>query len=249
MLSIFLSTASAMEDDVSGIEERQISKTKKKSREEKRLDNCKSGTNNSVTTMRSDGQDERTKNRIWYDGGCCKGGCTTPANTYATDQREANVETGIDRYKLFRSSFLSGAVYSLVPEIVRDSLESRGYAGASNIVATIIQGGMIVYNSSSYVAPVTGIVIRISFSQLGFSSQTSSIAGSTAAIAASLSQKLIFSHETVLDSVIDVAIGVAGSYTGSTLALKAKTWVYELWTSNNPMLVCEKSCQPHNKTC
>jgi hypothetical protein len=234
-----------MEEDVSGIEERQTCKTKKKSTE-KCEDNCESETSNGTVTVRGDSQDERAKNRIWYDGGCCKGGCTTPANTYATGQRESDTETEIDRYTLFRSSFLSGAAYSLVPEIVRDSLESRGYLRASNIVATLIQGGMIVYYSSSYVAPVTGMVVRIGCGQLGFSPQTSTIAGSTAAIAASLSQKMIFSHETVLDSMVDVAIGVAGSYAGSTLALKAKAWVYGLWGNNNPVMVCEKACQPHS---
>lgn len=247
VLSIISSTSWAMEDDVSGTEEKQICKTKKKSTE-KCEDNCESETSNGTTVMRGDGQDERAKNRIWYDGGCCKGGCTTQPNTYATGQREddTDIEIEIDRYQLFTSSFLSGAAYSLVPEIVRDGLESRGYPRASNIVATIILGGMIVYNSPSYIAPVTGMVVRISCDQLGFSPKTSAIAGSTAAIAASLSQKLIYSHETVLDSVVDVAIGVAGSYTGSALALKAKTWVYSLWGSNNPIMVCEKDCQPYS---
>lgn len=245
MLSIISSTVWAMEDDLSGIEERQICNTKKKS-SEKCLDNCESETDNGTAAMRMDSQDKRIKNRIWYDGGCCKGGCTTQPNTYATGQREDDTEIEIDRYQLFTSSFLSGAAYSLVPEIIRDALESRGYPRTSNIVATIILGGMIVYNSSSYIAPVTGMVVRIGCDQLGFSPQNSAIAGSTAAIAASLSQKLIYSHETVLDSVVDVAIGVAGSYAGSTLALKAKTWVYSLWGSNNPIMVCDKACQPHS---
>lgn len=205
-------------------------------------DSCEPEKDNS----RKNVQEEQAKNTMWYAGGC--GPCVTPVSTYATGQEDVT-ETEIDRYTLFSTSFLSGAAYSLVPEIVRDLLVSRGYHGVSNAVATIVQGGMIVYYSPSYIAPITGMVVRIGCSQLGFSPQASATAGSTVAVVLSLSEKLVFSQETILDSVVDIAIGVAGSYAGSTLAFKAKSWVYGLWTRNNPMPMCEKSCQPRNKTC
>jgi hypothetical protein len=105
----------------------------------------------------------------------------------------------------------------------------------------IIQGGMIVYITSSYTPVVTGIAVRTGFNQLGFSNQSSAIAGSTASIAASLIQRLIVSHETVLDCVVDVAIGVAGSYSGSILALKAKSLIYDLWGRYKPGMVYKKA--------
>lgn len=204
------------------------------------LDSCESEKDN----YRKSIQGEQAKHKMSYVGGC--GPCAPITNTYATGQRGDNAETEIDRYTLFSSSFLSGAVYSLVPEIVRDALESRGCPLASAI-AIIVQGGMIVYNSPSYFAPIAGMAVRIGFSQFGFSPQASSTAGITVVIVGSLVQTLIFSQETVLDSVVDVAIGVAGSYAGSILALKAKSWVYEqLWGRNYPMIMCEKTCQPHS---
>ncbi|MBP6951032.1 MAG: hypothetical protein KBD36_00030 [Alphaproteobacteria bacterium] len=101
---------------------------------------------------------------------------------------------------------------------------------------------MIVYNTSSYAPTITGMVVRVGFSQLGFSHQTSATAGNTAAIVASFSQKLILSQETVLDCMVDVAIGAAGS----NLALKANSWIYELWGCNNSIMVCEKAHRPHS---
>lgn len=202
------------------------------------LDCCESEKDNCRKCV----QEEQAKHKMSYVGGC--GPCAIPA-TYATGQREGNVETEIDRYTLFSLSFLSGAVYSLVPEIVRDTLESRGYPRASAI-AIIVQGGMIVYSSPSYFAPIAGMAVRIGCSQFGFSPQTSTTAGLTVTIVTSLSQELIFGKETVFDSVVDVALGVAGSYAGSTLAFKAKSWVYEHWRGNNSMIVCEKTGQPHN---
>jgi hypothetical protein len=205
------------------------------------LDSCESEKDN----YRKSVQGEQAKHKMSYVGGC--GPCAPLTNTYATGQRGDNAETEIDRYTLFSSSFLSGAVYSLVPEIVRDALESRGCPRASAI-AILVQGGMIVYNSPSYFAPLAGMTVRIGCSQLGFSPQASSTAGITVVIVGSLVQTLVFSQETVLDSVVDVAIGVAGSYAGSTLALKAKSWVYEqLWGRNYPMIVCEKTCQTHSE--
>ena len=237
MLSIFSSTTWAMEDDLSSIEERQICKTKKKS-SAKCQDSCESEKDNGRESV----QGEQAKHNMSYVVGC--GPCVTPANTYAIGQIEGDAKTEIDRYTLLSSSFLNGAAYSLFPEIVRDALESRGYPRAS-VIATIIQGGMIVYNSPSYVAPITGMAVRIGCSQLGFSPQASSTVGIMVSIVVSLSQELIFSQETVFDSVVDVAIGVAGSYAGSTLAFRAKSWVYDLWKRNYPMIIGEQTCQSH----
>lgn len=206
-------------------------------------DRCESEKDNDKKNV----QGEQAKSTMWYAGGC--GPCATPANAYATGQSEDGVEIEVDSYTLFKTSFLSGAAYSLVPEIVRDALVSRGYSRVSNVVATIVQGGIIVYHSPSYIAPLSGMVVRIGCDQLGFSPKVSAIASSTVAVVISLSEKLIYSQETVLDSVIDVAIGFAGSYAGSTLALKAKSWVYGLLARNKPITVCEKSCQPHAKAC
>ena len=187
----------------------------------------------------NDIQNKQARQRLLYDGGCCKGACTSHTsqpNAYPITQKGHDAE--IDKYQLFRSSFLSGAAYSLLPEIFRDILDSKGYFQTSDIVATIIQGGIIVYNTSSYVPTITGMSVRYGLNQLGFSRQASTVAGSTTAIAASLSQKLIFSQESVFDCVIDCALGVSGSYTGSTLALKTKSWVYELWREKTLKSLC-----------
>ncbi|OJW51140.1 MAG: hypothetical protein BGO67_12500 [Alphaproteobacteria bacterium 41-28] len=206
------------DDDFSGIEERKGQLCKKKN-SENCTDSC-----------------ERKGSNIWYAGGCCQGACTQ-VNSLSANQGKFDEE--ISGFELFSSSFFRGAAYSLIPEVFRDALDSRGYYRASNVVATIIQGGMIYYNSS-YVPAITGMVVRTGFSKLGFSDQVSTNVGVTVAIAASLSQKLIFSQEAVLDSMIDVAIGVSGSFSGSYLALKAKSWVYNLCGYNNST-VCEKA--------
>lgn len=191
-------------------------------------------------------QGEQEKNTIWYDGGC--GPCATPTNTYSIGL-EGVKEEEIDKYELFNTSVLRGAAYTLVPEIMRDTLVSKGYPQMSNVAATMIQGGMIVYHSSSYIPLMTGMIIKTGCSQLGFSPQVSSTAGSIATILLSLSEKLIFSQETIVESMVDIAIGVAGNYAGSTLALKAKSCIYGLWTSKNSKPVCEQFCQHQNKTC
>lgn len=94
-------------------------------------DSCEPEANN----RRKNTQEEQTKNTMWYAGGC--GPCGMPANTYATDQRVNDVETEIDKYTLLSTSFLSGAAYSLVPEIVTDVLTSRGYPRASTVVGRL----------------------------------------------------------------------------------------------------------------
>ena len=205
-----------MDDDFSSTKERKGQLCKKKN-SENCTDSC-----------------ERKGSNIWYAGGCCQGACTQ-VNSLSANQGKFDEE--ISGLELFSSSFFRGAAYSLIPEVFRDALDSRGYYRASNIVATIIQGGMIYYNSS-YVPAITGMVVRTSFSKLGFSDQVSTNVGVTVAIAASLSQKLIFSQETVLDSMIDVVIGVSGSFAGSSLALKAKSWVYKLFGYKKPV-ICE----------
>lgn len=213
----FQSPSLCMRDDgFSGSEEKKGQVYKKK-KSENCTDSC-----------------ERKGSNIWYAGGCCQGACTQ-VNSLSANQGKFDEE--ISGFELFSSSFFRGAAYSLIPEVFRDTLDSRGYYRASNIVATIIQGGMIYYNSS-YVPAITGMVVRIGFSKLGFSDQVSTNVGVTVAIAASLSQKLIFSEETVLDSMIDVAIGVSGSFAGSSLALKTKSWVYQLFGYKKPVM-CE----------
>ncbi|MBP9691726.1 MAG: hypothetical protein KBD90_00135 [Alphaproteobacteria bacterium] len=224
ILSVFPSTTWAMIDDLSEKEGRKIGKNNIKC-----SNSCESEKNNCTLVKKENAQDERKKNNIWYAGGCCQGSCTQ-VNSLSANQGKFDEE--ISGVELFSSSFFRGAAYSLIPEVFRDTLESRGYYQASNVVTTIIQGGMIYYNSS-YVPAITGIVVRTGFNKLGFSDQVSTNVGVTLAIAASLSQKLIFSQETVLDSIIDVAIGVSGSFSGSYLAVKAKSWVYKLWVSKD----------------
>lgn len=236
ILSIFSSTAWAMMDNLSDVEEKQICKVKPKKKTNKKcLNNCENKTDGD-TVAKEDSQVKNARNRLWYDGGCCTGGCATQVNTYPTGQGEYDEE--ISRYKIFSSSFINGAAYTFLPELIRDVLEFRGYSRASNIVPTIVQSGMILYNTSSYAPVVTGMLVRTGFRQVGFSQQGSNTAGITAAIVISLSQKLIFSEETALDSIVDVAMGVGGSYMGSTLALKAKSWIYNLCGVNNSTM-CE----------
>lgn len=235
---IFSSTAFAMTDDFADTDKRQTCKNKKKCPSD-----CEDKIDKKSIVKDEVKKDKNASNRLWYDGGCCTGGCSTQVNTYPTSQGEYDEEIG--RYKIFYSSFLNGAAYTLLPELIRDTLEFRGYSRVSNAVATIAQGGMIVYNTSSYAPVVVGTLVRTSFSQLGFSQQDSITAGITASIVTSFSQKLIFSQETMLDCLVDVGIGVAGSYAGSALALKAKSWAYELFGYNKP-IVCENVHQPHS---
>jgi hypothetical protein len=228
IFSIFSSTAWAMLNEFSDEEQKQTLKTKKK---DKNSENCKGDCEtkdtNCTSALKKDVQNKKTNNRIWYDGGCCKGGCSTQVNTYPVSQK--GYYENIGRYKLFRSSFLNGAAYTLVPEICRDVLEYKGYSRASKLVPTLVQGGMIAYNSSSYLPTITGILVRTGSRQLGFSERDSTIAASTAAVITTLSQKLIFSKDTAVDCIVDVAIGLIGSFTGSALVLKAKSWVYNLF--------------------
>lgn len=229
VLSVFSSTVWAMTDDTLDIGEKSP-KTRKRS--EDCLNSRGSEIKNNIS---SSGRDVRDEHKVLYVGGCI---CAPPINT-STGQGEIDEE--ISRGHLFSSSFLSGAAYTVLPEISRDILEPRGYSRASNIVAMMIQGGVILYSTSSYVPVVTGIAVRYAFSELGFSPQTSAIAGSTTAVAASLIQQLILSHETILDTAVDCTIGVIGSYAGSSLALKAKSKIYELFGYNNPR-TCHQDC-------
>lgn len=231
ILSVFSSTVWAMTDDTLDIGEKSP-KTRKRS--EDCLNSCGSEIKNNISPSGRDVRDERAKPKVLYVGGCI----CAPINT-STGQGEIDGE--ISRGHLFSSSFLSGAAYTVFPEISRDILEPRGYSRASDIVAMMLQGGVILYSTSSYVPVMTGIAVKYAFSELGFSPQVSAIAGSTTAVAASFVQQLIFSHETVLDTAVDCTIGVIGSYAGSSLALKAKSKIYELCGYNNPR-ACLQGC-------
>lgn len=233
VLSVFSSAVFAMTDDTSDIGEKST-KTRNKYGEDC-LNSCKSEIKSNISPTRKDALDERTKHKVLYVGGCICAPINTP-----TGQGEIDGE--ISRWHLFSSSFLSGAAYTIFPEISRDILESRGYSSrASNIVAMMIQGGVILYSTSSYAPVVTGIAVRYVFSELGFSPQASAIAGSTTAIAASFIHQLIFSHETILDTAVDCTIAVIGSYAGSSLALKAKSKIYEIFGYGNPR-ACLQGC-------
>ncbi|MBY0500455.1 MAG: hypothetical protein K2P93_00435 [Alphaproteobacteria bacterium] len=229
ILSLFSSQTWAMMEDFSDNKGKKIIK--------KCSNSCESEKSNCTISKQENAQDEHKRSNIWYAGGCCQGSCTQ-VNSLSANQGKFDEE--ISSFELFSSSFFRGAAYSLIPEIFRDTLDSRGYYRASNAVATIIQGGMIYYNSS-YVPAITGMVVKTSFSKLGFSDQVSTTVGVTLAIAASFSQKLIFSQETMLDSMIDVAVGVSGSFAGSYLALKAKSRTYELCGWSKPVVVCSKA--------
>ena len=233
-LSIFSSTVWAMTDDPSDIGEKSPKARNKRS--EDCLNSCGSEIKNNISPTGRDVRDGHAKPKVLYVGGCI---CAPQVNTYSTDQGEIDGE--ISRGYLFSSSFLSGAAYTVFPEISRDILEPRGYSRTSDVVAMMIQGGVILYSTSSYAPAITGIAVRYVFNELGFSPQASTIAGSTTAVAASFIQQLIFSHETVLDTVVDCAIGVAGSYAGSSLALKAKSKIYELCGYRNPR-ACLQGC-------
>lgn len=228
---IFSSTTWSMTDEFPNTEGKRIYKFTAKDKDKDNKDCRKRCEVEASATSRQDDTQTARRYGLLYDGVCCKGCCASQLSTYA-GQGEHHEQ--IDRYQLFSSSFLYGAVCNLVPEVCRDALEARGYPPrTSTVMATIIQGVMIAYNTSSYMPTIAGIAVRVGFSHLGFSDQASVIAGSTAAIVTSLSQKLIFSHETALDCMIDCALGVAGSYTGSSLALKAKSLIYERWGSSN----------------
>ncbi|MBY0501025.1 MAG: hypothetical protein K2P93_03375 [Alphaproteobacteria bacterium] len=226
IFSIFSSTAGAMMEDLFEKEERKVCKNKSNI---ECSNFCESEKNNCTITKKENDQDERKRNNIWYAGGCCQGSCTQVSSLSAN---QGKFDEEISGFELFGSSFFRGAAYSLIPEVFRDALDSKGYYQTSNVVTTIIQGGMIYYNSS-YVPAITGIVARTGCNKLGFSDQVSTNVGVTLAIAASLSQKLIFSQETMLDSIIDVTVGVSGSFSGSYLALKAKSWVYKVWENKD----------------
>jgi len=143
--------------------------------------------------------------------------------------------------ELFGSSFVSGAAYSLIPEVIRDGIEFSGYPRYANIAATVIQGGMIVCNTVSYAPIITGVAVRTGANWLGCPPQVSTILGSTAAVVASVCQ----SQEAALDCMTNYAIAFAGSCAGSALALQTKSWVYGLWNnsgniSKEELIVCKQ---------
>jgi hypothetical protein len=138
-----------------------------------------------------------------------------------------------EQVNIFRSSFVSGATYSLIPEVIKDAIEFSGYSKkAANVAAMVAQGAMVSYNTidpltpSSYASTITGIAARYGFSYLGFSNDASAIAGSTAAVVTTL---LLNPEEASVDYLTRCSIALAGSYAGSTLLLKAKSWIYEFW--------------------
>jgi hypothetical protein len=149
-----------------------------------------------------------------------------------TECQSENSELG--NSQLFSSSFLSGAVYSLIPEMIRDGIEYTGYPELSNIAETVVQGGIILYNTEYYVPVIAGVAVRtIAAKCLGCSPQTSTTLGSTAAVLFSVVPALIFSQETALDCIVNCSLAVGGSYAGSTVALKAKSWIYDKWNYYN----------------
>jgi hypothetical protein len=138
-----------------------------------------------------------------------------------------------EQVNLFRSSFVSGAAYSLIPEIIKDGIEFSGYPKkAANVAAIVAQGAMVAYNTvnplnpSSYASTITGMAARYGSDYLGYSKDTSIVVGSTVAIVTTV---LFSPEETTLDCITGCAIALAGSYAGSTLALKAKSWIYDFW--------------------
>lgn len=133
------------------------------------------------------------------------------------------------KYNLFTASVARGAAYSFLPEFVKGILEARGHSGApADVAAIIVQGGITLYSTASYIPVMTGMVVRGGFHQLGFSQQTSAIAGSTASVLAVVSQNLSFNQDTFIDCVVDCSIAIAGSSLGSYLTLKATPWVCDI---------------------
>jgi len=136
--------------------------------------------------------------------------------------------------QLVTSSFLKGAAYSILPEIVRNVLESRRYYGLSKIAPTLIEAGLIVYNTESYIPIFTCFAVRRGFRSLGFSEETSTTAASTAAVLANVVPSLIFSQETSINYMLNCSLAILASYAGSTLALTAKSCYnayYDDWWS------------------
>ncbi len=139
------------------------------------------------------------------------------------------VELNIDlakHYELFGNSFLSGAAYSLIPEIIREALVSRGHQNASNITAMIIQGGMLFLYNTTPESIIIGIGTRNIFEQLGFSHQISAAAGSIASVVTVAYKNLISSEAIIFDYMIHCAIAFTGSCAGSLFALQAKSWFW-----------------------
>ncbi len=58
------------------------------------------------------------------------------------------------------------------------------------------------------------------------SNDASAIAGSAAAVVTTV---LLNPEEASVDYLTRCSIALAGSYAGSTLALKGKSWIYEFW--------------------
>jgi len=147
--------------------------------------------------------------------------------------RLRNLEQLNEQVNLFRSSFVSGAAYSLIPEVIKDGIEFSGYPKkAANVAAMVAQGAMVAYNTvdplnpPSYASTITGMAARYGSDYLGYSNDTSIIVGSTVAVVTTV---LFSPEETTLDCITGCAIALAGSYAGSTLALKAKSWIYDFW--------------------
>ena len=88
----FSLAAFAMTDDFSDTEKRQTCKNKKKC-----LSNCEDKIDNK-SLVKGEAKNKNARNRLWYDGGCCTGGCSTQVNTYPTSQGEHDEEIG--RYKI-----------------------------------------------------------------------------------------------------------------------------------------------------
>ena len=133
----------------------------------------------------------------------------------------------INGYNLMASSAIQGAAISVIPELISDVLESRGYSHwTSNFASTIAQAGVMAYTAASIVPTITGTAVRKSCDWLGAPSRVSIIAGTTAAVVASIAvSDMSFSEDRMTNS----AIGLAGSYIGGMFALQAKSWIYSVW--------------------
>ncbi|MBY0462879.1 MAG: hypothetical protein K2Q34_06840, partial [Alphaproteobacteria bacterium] len=146
-------------------------------------------------------------------------------NNYQSELNK-NIAT-IAKHDLFLTSAVSGAVYSLVPEIVNDGIEYLGYSRrASKYATTFAQAVLIMSTTSDYVPTLTGTAVKMGFDWLGASSRVSAIAGSTTALVTSVVRAdMAFNQEALLDCTI----ALAGGFVGSTWALQTKDWVYSFW--------------------
>jgi hypothetical protein len=174
----------------------------------------------------------------------CKRDLNNCNNISSQCQSDLNISnhTLVAHNLLFRS-VSSGAVYSLVPELISDSVEYLGYSQrASSYAAMLVQAGLIAYTTYDYVPTLTGIAVRKSCNWLGVDSRVSSIAGTTAAVVTSVARASMDLDQEVL---IDCGIAMAGSFVGSTWALHAKDWVYSFW-KKSPQQILEEERGQHN---